>query len=296
MIDFKPIKAEDYHRVSPLLKKSGIENCEHCFSTMLVWSHRHPVEIAVVEDTVFMRSEGVEHTWYIYPGGPMDSKKAVELIIEDSKTFGNKINIYGIDDAGAEFLKENFSHILTVEEDRDSRDYIYLYEDLANLPGKKYQKKRNHCSRFERENPDYSLIPITGENVHIAKQFELDWCAKYSGVRERDLVSEQKGIIELLDNFERLELMGAMIKTGDEIVAMSIAAPISDDMVDVMVEKAYHDVNGAYAVINRDFVRACFSSFNYINREDDMGIENLRKAKLSYFPFEIKKKYLAHNI
>ena len=293
MLNFRKIEIDDYEKVSQLFMESGIENCEHCFATMFVWSKRHDVKIAVEENTVFMRSMGNEHIWYLYPRGTMDKKEAVEKIIRDAD--GKKISIYGIDEENARFISDNFSHIFDVKEDRDGSDYLYKAEDLATLPGKNYQKKRNHVSRFLRENPDYSFIRITAENVHTAKEFVAQWCERYNTDNSWDLVSEQQGINELLDNFDRLQLMGAMIKIQSGIVALSIAAPINSRMVDVMVEKAYHDVNGAYAIINRDFAANCFQSFELINREDDMGMENLRKAKMSYFPYEIRKKYLAQS-
>ena len=295
MIDFRPIRPRDCSVVSPILKNSGVENCDHCFATMLVWSHRHPVEIALVEGTVFMRSFGNAHWWYLYPVGDMPREKAIQLILDDARQNNIKASIYGIDRRGAEFLQSRFDEVLEIKEDRDGSDYIYLVSDLANLPSKNYQKKRNHCSRFVRENPDYKFIVMSSENIHRAKQFEADWCLRYDCGRGRDLSSEQRGIMELLDNFESLGLKGAMIETNGEIVAMSIAAEINSRMVDVMVEKAYHDVNGAYAIINRDFAANCFSSYELINREDDMGAENLRKAKMSYFPYEIRKKYLAQS-
>lgn len=293
MLNFRDIEIKDYEKVSQLFRESGVENCEHCFATMLVWSKRHDVKIAVEQNTVFMRSFGKEHVWYLLPRGDMDKKQAIEKIIADAD--GKKISIYGIDEKHAAFLQENFSHIFDVTEDRDGSDYLYKTEDLAVLPGKNYQKKRNHVSRFTRENPDYRFIKITQENIPLAKQFLSRWCSRYNTDNSWDLVSEQQGIELLLDNFDTLQLMGAMIETNGEIVAMSIAAPINDKMVDVLVEKAWHDVNGAYAVINRDFAANCFQSFELINREDDMGMENLRKAKLSYFPYEIRKKYLAQS-
>lgn len=295
MIDFKPIQTEDFGVISPILKRSGIENCEHCFATMLVWGHRHPVETAVKDGTVFMRSKGDRHTWYLYPRGSMDPVQAIELIIEDARRHGSRISIYGIDERGRQVLREHFSRQFEVKEDRNGADYIYNSRDLINLPGKKYQKKRNHCSKFVRENPDYRFVPITAENVDRAKEFEISWCARYNSDDGRDLASEQRGIMQLLGNFDKMDLMGAMIETGGEIVAMSIAAPINERMVDVMIEKAYHDVNGAYAIINREFAANCFSSFRLINREDDMGVENLRRAKLSYFPCEIRMKYIAQS-
>ena len=293
MLKFRNIEIEDYEKVSPLLKNSGIENCEHCFATMLVWSMRHDIQIAVEENTVFMRSFGREHIWYLYPRGQMDKKQAIEKIIRDAD--GKKISIYGIDENSAEFLKENFSEIFDIKEDRNGADYMYRTTDLANLPGKNYQKKRNHISRFIRENPDYRFVPLSTDNKEIAKQFVNDWCNTYNTDNSWDLVSEQKGIHLLIDNFDKLDIMGAMIETQGKTVALSLAAPINERMVDVMVEKAYHEINGAYAIINRDFALNCFTQFELINREDDMGIENLRKAKMSYFPTEIRNKYLAQS-
>jgi len=108
------------------------------------------------------------------------------------------------------------------------------------------------------------------------------------------LFSEQLGIIEILSHMDKTDVFGGFIETADnQIVAFTLAAPINDRMVDVIVEKAFHDINGAYAIINRDFARNCLQNFEFINREDDMGQENLRKAKLSYFPYEIRAKYLA---
>ena len=293
MLKFRNIEIEDYEKVSPLLKNSGIENCEHCFATMLVWSMRHDIQIAVEENTVFMRSFGREHVWYLYPRGHMDKKQAIEKIIRDAD--GKKISINGIDENSAEFLKENFSEIFDIKEDRNGADYLYRTTDLANLPGKNYQKKRNHISRFIRENPDYRFVPLSTDNKEIAKQFVNDWCNTYNTDNSWDLVSEQKGIHLLIDNFDKLDIMGAMIETQGKTVALSLAAPINERMVDVMVEKAYHEINGAYAIINRDFALNCFTQFELINREDDMGIENLRKAKMSYFPTEIRNKYLAQS-
>ena len=293
MLKFRNIEIEDYEKVSPLLKSSGIENCEHCFATMLVWSMRHDIQIAVEENTVFMRSFGREHIWYLYPRGQMDKRQAIEKNIRDAD--GKKISIYGIDENNAEFLKENFSDIFDIKEDRNGADYIYRTSDLANLPGKNYQKKRNHISRFIRENPDYRFILLSEDNKQIAKQFVGDWCNIYNTENSWDLASEQKGILLLIDHFEKLGIMGAMIESQSKIVAFSLAAPINEKMVDVMVEKAYHEINGAYAVINRDFALNCFTQFELINREDDMGIENLRKAKMSYFPTEIRKKFLAQS-
>lgn len=295
MLKFEPFTADLYEKVSNILSKTNVNSCEYCFGTMLVWAHRHPAEIAIEEDTVFIRSEGHEHMWYVYPEGEMDKTKAVNLILEDAKNHKMPSSIYSIDKEEAEFLNQNFSGKLNIVIDRDSADYIYLREDLAELKGKKYQKKRNHVSKFLRENPNYEFLKIEEENIPIARKFIDDWCSEYSQ-GEWDLISEKQGIYELLDNYKKLNLIGAMILTEGKVIAITIAQAINEETVDIMIEKAYHEVNGAYAIINRDFAINCLSDFKYINREDDMGLENLRKAKLSYFPYEISEKYMAQGI
>ncbi len=296
MLKFRPIKVQDFETVSNILNKSNIDNCEYCFPTMLVWGHRHPCEIAIEKDTFFLRSEGHEHIWYLYPKGKMDNIESVNLILEDSLSHKKPICIYGFDSEEAEMLKENFFEEFDIKYDRDGSDYVYNQIDLATLPGKKYQKKRNHVSRFLRENPNYNFVKIAPGNINKVKNFVDEWCKKYEHDDDWNFISEKQGIYELLDNYEELKLIGAMIEVDDKVVAITIAAAINSKTVDIIVEKAYHEINGAYAIINRDFASNCLSNFEFINREDDLGLENLRKSKLSYFPCKILDKYTAQSI
>ena len=294
MMNFKKIEISDFKYISPLLKKYNVENCDHCFSTMLIWSFRHYVEYAICENELFMRTTGDNSYWYLSPVGEQPFEKAVQMIIDDAKQHSYRIKIFAMDEVQKNTMEQHFGDAFEIIEDRDSFDYIYRTEDLSFLQGKNYQKKRNHCSRFERDNEGYSFHVITAENVERVKEFEREWCARNNCDESRGLFSEQLGIIEILSHMDKTDVFGGFIETADnQIVAFTLAAPINDRMVDVIVEKAFHDVNGAYAIINRDFARNCLQDFEFINREDDMGQENLRKAKLSYFPYEIRAKYLA---
>ena len=295
-MNFREITPADFDIVSPIFQNCGMENWEHCFPTVLVWSYRYDIKIAIEESTVFLRFTEENCNHYIYPAGKLDEKKSIEMILADAKEQGKKAFIYGMNEDKMNFLKENFPGIFEIKEDRDDEDYIYLSEDLINLTGKKYQKKRNHISRFKRDYPNYKYISMSGENLYRAKEFEKRWSLEYAEEDNPDLAAEAKGIARLLDNFEKMNLMGAMIEVDGKIAAMSIAAKISDDMVDVIVEKARHSTDSAYAMINREFAADKFADYKYINREDDMGLEGLRKAKMSYFPYEIQKKYTACEI
>lgn len=292
-MNYKELKVSDFKAVDTILKKYNIENCDHCFSAMLIWSYRHTVEFSIYEQTLFMRTKNTDTYWYLSPVGEMEFGKAVELIISEAEKDNFKLNIFGLSKEQKDMLEKQYGEKFNIIDDRDSYDYIYTQKDLSTLPGKNYQKKRNHCSRFERENPNYTFHKIDKENVEQVIEFERQWCAKYNCDESRGLFAEQQGIVEVLSHIEQTDVFGAFIKNEDKILAFTLACPLSEDTVDIIVEKAYHDVNGAYAVINRDFAKNCLEKYQYIDREDDMGMENLRKAKLSYFPCEIREKYLA---
>lgn len=293
MDNFKKLEIADFSKIDPILKKYNVENCDHCFFTMLIWSFRHHIEYAIYRDTLFMRTMGDNSYWYLSPVGQLPFEEAVGIIMDDAKKNGYRIKIYAMDEEQKAAMEQHYGSTFEIIADRDTFDYIYRTEDLSSLPGKNYQKKRNHCSRFERENPEYTFNVITAENVEKAKNFEKEWCYRNGCSQSEGLDSEREGIIEILDNIEKTDVFGAFLETKDGVVAFTLASPINDNMVDIIVEKAYHEVTGAYAVINRDFARNCLQKYEYINREDDMGQENLRKAKLANYPCEIRTKYMA---
>ena len=180
---------------------------------------------------------------------------------------------------------------------RDDCDYIYLRNNLADLPGSQYQKKRNHISRFNRtygtcgsdwEFKAYPENDITADILTVSQK----WYEENDGENNDFLRLEHESIKLALENTELLKLRGGVLYIHGEPAAMTLAAPISPDVLDVIYEKSYGDFehNGAYAVINQQFSRRC-TSFLYLNREEDMGVEGLRKAKLSYKPEMILEKF-----
>ncbi len=292
MLEFRPLELTDYKKVDAIFKKDSIENAEHCFAPMYIWSYIYPVCLSIYENTVFMRTHDKDSNedWYLAPCGDLDFEKALELIIKDNAKRGYELVIYSLSEAQEKIIKEKYASSFEIEYNRDNADYIYSSEDLIGLQGKKYQKKRNHISRFKRDNPEYEFVLMNKENAMEAEQFEDEWFERYRAEYSEDLEGERKAIDVVLENFDTLNLMGGMIKVNGEIVAMTVACAISDDMVDIIIEKAIHEVNGAYAMINNEFAKNCLKKFKYINREDDLGEEGLRKAKLSYYPIQIKEK------
>ena len=174
---------------------------------------------------------------------------------------------------------------------RDYADYIYLRSDLASLKGNKLQPKRNHVNKFIRNYPDFTYHELTPEFVPQCLAFERQWERRNVTPEEAQaLEDERKSMTFALTHFDRLDLRGAFICVNGKMAAFTFGAAINDSTFDVCVEKADTDIEGVYAMINYEFSRHLPENYVYINREEDLGLEGLRKAKLSYQPCEILEK------
>ena len=205
---------------------------------------------------------------------------------------GNKMPSFWLQEGErlSEF-QEKYSQQYIFRESRDAADYIYLQSDLANLSGKKYHSKRNHINAFSKKH-NWHYEEITQNNIENVRLCAEKWYKENADKEDSFLLCEKKGIGTMLDNMERLSLKGGAIIVDSNVVAFTLGSAINDTVFDIHIEKALKDFAEAYTVINREFA-ASLSDYKYINREDDMGLEGLRKAKLSYKPEIILKKYFA---
>jgi hypothetical protein len=172
-----------------------------------------------------------------------------------------------------------------------------LREELATLSGKKFQPKRNHINQFLRAFPDYEFLKITPEIVSQCIDLESVWEKRHDSENESESRKiERKAITVALENFDALGLQGGALKVNGKIVAFTYGSPINSSVFDIACEKADTEIIGAYAMINNLFAKQIPENFVYLNREEDLGIEGLRKAKLSYQPYEILPKFTAKKI
>lgn len=291
-MEFHEVTLEDGRWARPLLENTHYRTCEFAFANIYMWSRQYGTLIGAYDNFVMARNIGRSHHHFLYPAGSGDLGAAIEVCLKDAADGGKNPLIYSIPQTEVPRVEELFPGKFKFDTDRNNDDYIYLASDLAQLPGKPYQKKRNHVSRFEKEHPNYRFEKITPENIELAKQFNHIWGDMYDE-GDRGLIGEHEAIDRTLAHFFELELVGGILIDEDKPLAFCYGSKISDEVLCTHVEKAYHDVNGAYAVINRDFARAFGDAFTYINREDDLGEEGLRKAKLSYRPAILEQKYFA---
>mgnify|MGYP004557938283 FL=1 len=195
-------------------------------------------------------------------------------------------------------LAENFPGIkISWNSDRNDSDYIYLAKNLAELPGQKFHKKKNHIARFMRlyENRwEFRTFPqndIADDIIYIEEKW-LDEKSSSIGNPDHALLLEKKSITSAVEFHSALNIRGGVLYVDKKPAAMTLVSPVSSQVLDIHFEKALSDyaADGAYSVVNNLFAKES-ENFLYLNREEDMGVEGLRKAKLSYKPDIILDKF-----
>ena len=291
MIDFQPIRPEDLEKYSPFLHSGKSRGCEYSFANLYLWGRQ---KAAVAEGQMVLFSQFNCKTVYPYPAGEGEVKPVLEAIIRDSQERGIPCRITGLDSEDIAEMERMFPGQFSYHCDRDSYDYVYAIDDLADLKGRKYQRKRNHFNRFRENYPDYTIEPITQDNIPQVQQMLEDWYAQRKQTDpDGDYLMEQSAIYRALRHYDQLGLEGIVLVYEGRILAMTIGSRLSPDTYDIHFEKACAEADTAYTVINCEFarfLRTRHPEVQFLNREDDLGIEGLRKAKLSYYPHHLVEK------
>lgn len=291
MLPFKPISLEHRDVFNKFAWEIKSSTTELCFVACYIWSHKYKHHIAVADGSLFIRLMLGSQVIYFMPMGG-ELRHAVTLLKADAATWEQPLCLRGLTRETADAVEALFPGEFTVTESRDSADYLYNYEDLARLEGKKYHSKRNFTNRFERDFAGrWQYERVTEKNKADVWAFQDLWCRKNDCSENAMLMDEANAIALLLHGLDRLGAVGGALRLDGEIVAFTLGSQISDGILDVHVEKADYETPGAYQMIHRQFLLNEWTDIRYVNREEDMGVEGLRKAKLSYHPCDIVLKY-----
>jgi hypothetical protein len=294
MIEFKDITVEDKDTITSFTMNSCRRNCDLSFSNLCSWRFMYNTKFAVIDNFLVFKFWLHGRVSYMMPVGQGDpEKELIEKLIEDSQLEGEPLRLMGVCQGMKKRLNDILPGKFEFTTNRDYSDYIYLRSDLATLTGKKFQSKRNHINRFKKEYT-YKYVPITPDRVQECLYLEAEWCKANDCDKQDGTGNERQAIVFALEHFEELGLSGGILYANDKIVAFTFGMPINKETFGVHVEKADTTVEGAYAMINFEFANHIPETFTYINREEDLGIEGLRKAKLSYQPETILEKFVAH--
>lgn len=291
MIDFKPLELSQKQEYSALLDMTGKEGCEYSFVNLYLWGRQ---QAAKVGNDLVIFSQYNRKSVYLFPAGPDDKKKTLDAIIADAVKRGIGCRLSGLNQDDYALLERLYPGRFTIHFDRDSFDYVYAIDDLADLAGRKYQKKRNHLNRFRSEHPLYRLEPMTEENLPLVRDLTARWYeARLAENPMGDFQLERNALDRAFRHFGELGMEGLLLWDGDNLLAMAMGSFLNPTTFDIHFEKALDRTDGTYAAINQGFaawLREKHPLLRYLNREDDMGIEGLRKAKLSYCPDHMVEK------
>ncbi len=291
---FRKIELEDQKLLTSYLKQKPYRSCDLVFANIYLWSRKYRTEFAIVEDTLIFcgfRENGAPSI--TFPIGEVGQiKKALEVMSAWFVSQGAKFYMHLVQEKEFELLEQWYPGRFQAVYNRDAADYVYETEKLITLAGKKLHGKRNHINRFKENNPDWVYEPITSENVEDCFQMALKWREEMQceyDVEKRDEICVTLNALRLM---EELNLLGGLLRTepGGEVIAFTIGEPLNPDTFVVHIEKAFAEIQGAYPMINQQFVEHAAAGFQYVNREEDTGAEGLRKAKLSYRPAFLVEK------
>ena len=268
-------------------------NCDMNVANLCSWQFLYHTEYAVVEGFLVLRFVADGHVTYMKPIGKGDLRPVLELLMADARSLGDTLRMACVCPCAQGLMEESMPGAFAYSVNRDRADYLYLREKLVTLSGKKLQPKRNHISKFKRTYPNYEYRPLTADLVDDCIRLGEEWCRTNDSCMQRAMQAEQRMIDYALHHIDELHIVGGTLWVEGRMVAFTFGARINAEAFDVCVEKADTAYEGAYAMINNEFVSRLPEDITYINREEDLGLEGLRKAKLSYQPDLILDKMTA---
>ena len=284
MIDFKPIKIEDKELITSYFLACGNRDCNLSFVNLYTWQFLTNSCYAVVDNCLIVRfTLDEESIVYTMPVGTGDVKGIIGMLKDQAKAEGHVLRIHGVFPEMEEWFNREFPGRFDYRLDRDYFDYIYIRKELAELKGKNFQPKRNHVNKFKRTY-NYRYTPLTADMIPHCLELEEKWCEQHGCDEEQSLINERKALNSALRHFDELELTGGALWVDDEIVGFTYGAPVNKDTFAVHIEKADSRIDGAYNILNQEFALHIPEKYIYLNREEDLGLVGLRKAKLSYRP------------
>ncbi|MBO7610234.1 MAG: DUF2156 domain-containing protein [Muribaculaceae bacterium] len=279
-LTFHPLTLSDRESVQAISLYAGRRNCNFTFANLVGWQFWFNTEVCVLEDVVVLRYTFKGEWAYMVCTATDLQIELIEALLEDSK---GKLTLIGLDDSQAQALDIFRSrYTIEIEPCRDLYNYIYRRDDLASLRGRHLNAKRNHINRFRAEHPDFEYRPLTPELFDECRHLTKIWQEE----KEASVtINAEKRVMEtIFSHWDSLGMIGGSIFVDGSMVAFTYGSALTTDTFDICVEKADRRVEGAFAIINQQFAQHLSEQYTYLNREEDMGLPGLRKAKLSYHP------------
>lgn len=295
MIDFKEIAIGDKALFNRYLRSHNPQVSEMTFTNFYMWRHYYRFRYAEISGLlcIIAAPEGKDPFCFV-PFGGVDRESFIEAVARLKEYFADRkwvLRFERMDDAQVNYFKECMgAEEISIILDTDNSDYVYSAENLITLKGKKYDGKRNHINKFKKLY-EYEYVPLNDLYIGECRRIMDEWCSERDCEEHGINYCEKLANMELLNNLDILNCKGGLIKVNGRYEAFTVGEMLNSDTAVIHIEKANGNINGLYTFINQQFCEHEWSNADYINREQDLGIEGLRKAKLSYHPVRVINKY-----
>jgi len=299
----KEIKLEDKALFNSYFHKYPPQTSEFTFTNLYMWRNFYGFNFMEWKDHLLLFSRDIFEAKKIPASGnkkalyffPPIGPNPAEIIVSLFENF-KEVEFHRVPERISEDIRNHnkFSSLdIDILEDRDNWDYVYEAESLRNLPGNRYRQNRRWLNKF-LENYNYDFKILTENEVELCKKLQLEWCILRQCEDDEELKEEELAIYDALDNFLALGFQGALICVDDKCAAYTFGEMLNPETMVIHVEKAHMDYEGAYQAINNLFLKNSFENIIYINREQDLGVPGLRRAKESYKPIRMEKKSIIY--
>jgi hypothetical protein len=286
---FEPITLDKQKEYSEYFSMCSQKTSDYSFVNLWGWAEEYELTWAWSDKLVWIKQTVPQEVYW----APVGLWQAADWRKCFDRYFTTKTTFSRIPETLLQLWKNTVGHLITIEESRGDWDYLYSVTDLIELKGKRFHKKKNLLNQFKK-NYDYEYVHFGTDMIHKAIQMQEDWCVWRDRESSEVLAAENRAISRILSKWETIQVLtGAAIIVDQKMVAYTIAESLTKDTLLIHFEKGNQDYKGVYQAINQMFLEHSGNKFEWVNREQDLDNQGLRKAKLSYNPLDFLKKYRA---
>jgi hypothetical protein len=300
-LDFQPLNLSHQAMIEKYMFEYGENSCQHSFVSMFCFNVKYGYSVCETDGWLYICREKLcteQYRVYLMPMGKGDPTEAIRRLRADARSFGAKVKLETVTENIKNSIAKLFPGVFEAEERRDYAEYIYTADKLAHLAGKEMASKRQDTNSFWRDYADRVTIrEMTGAAAEKTIEYQKDWLK--TRLRQEDSIQlelENEAILLGLKNFDNLKLSGILLYIDGAIRGYAYGSKLSNDCYDVIIEKGDREIDNIYRVLNKELVLRCCGGLTYINREEDLGVPGLRKAKLSYKPDILLKKFVLSEV
>jgi hypothetical protein len=285
----KPLTIADKAILRPYFDAFEVRASEISFTNLFMWRHKYHFHYEILEGFLyFINVKNPDTRYYSQPIGDYTDAGRLKESLAALKAREGEVVFKKVDGTFLEAVRTlGIPH--EAREERDAFDYLYDFQGLRDLPGKDYHKKKNHVNKFLKTYENWQYLKLDEDTLPLARAVNDAW---FEGVEEADLLSEKQAIEEAFNHMKALDFTGGLITIDESPAAFTLGEALNGDTLVVHIEKALGPYQGLYAMINQQFLQHQPEGFVHVNREQDLGIEGLRKAKLSYRPVGFVAKHI----